>query len=141
MKPNNQPNVKLKGIEYLLLAIQSDPGNSQRHYLRRLHQYQHGKPDHYKGGTNNGYFTSESYRDVLWEDLSSEKKVKYNCFKSINSVRLWQSSEPHAYKTSRSKLFLTESGWERANNIRQKLGLERLPLRELYRSIKTRANE
>jgi len=27
MKPTNQPQVKLKGIEYLLLAIQSDPGS------------------------------------------------------------------------------------------------------------------
>ena len=41
MQPTNQPQVKLKGIEYLLLAIQADPGKSQRHYLRRLYKYQH----------------------------------------------------------------------------------------------------
>jgi hypothetical protein len=58
MKPTNQPQVKLKGIEYLLLAIQSDPGKSQRHYLRRLYQYLHGVPSHNNGGTNNSYFTS-----------------------------------------------------------------------------------
>ena len=46
MKPSNQPQVKLKGIEYLLLVIQSDPGKSQRHYLRKLYQYQHGVPSH-----------------------------------------------------------------------------------------------
>ena len=34
MEPTKQPQVKLKGIEYLLLAIQSEPGKSQRHYLR-----------------------------------------------------------------------------------------------------------
>ena len=65
MEPSNQPQVKLKGIEYLLLVIQSDPGKSQRHYLRRLYQYQHSMPSHNNGGTNNGYFTSPSYRNVL----------------------------------------------------------------------------
>jgi len=147
MKPINHPRVKLKGIEYLLLVIQSDPGKSQRHYLRRLYQYKHGVPSHNNGGTNNGYFTSDSYRNVLWYDAGQGTQVRYGCNKSVNSVFLNTSCGnryPHywyAYKTNRCEMFLTEDGWERANNIRQKLGLERLPLRELYRSIEIRANE
>ena len=102
MKPTNQPQVKLKGIEYLLLAIQSAPGKSQRHYLRRLYQYQHGVPSYNNGGTNNGYFTSESYRGVLWYDAGYAK---------------WCSA-----------MRLTSRGHKRANEVRKKLGLEPIDL-------------
>jgi len=130
MKPTKQPQVKLKGIEYLLLAIQSDPGKSQRHYLRRLYQYNHGVPSYNNGGTNNGYFTSSSYRDVLWYDDSHETQVRYGCSKSVNSVFLNTSCGnryPHYWYARRSKcsaMKLTLSGHERANKVREKLGLE-----------------
>ncbi len=130
MKPTTQPQVKLKGIEYLLLAIQSDPGKSQRHYLRRLYQYKHGVPSHNNGGTNNGYFTSESYRDVLWYDACYTAPVKYECMMSVNSVfRSYSSSKgSHAYRSKCSAMRLTSQGHERANEVRKKLGLEPINL-------------
>ena len=134
MKPTNQPQVKLKGIEYLLLVIQSDPGKSQRHYLRRLYQYQHSMPSHNNGGTNNGYFTSPSYRNVLWYDDSKGTQVRYGCTKSVNSVFLNTScgnQHPHywyAYRSKCSVMKLTLSGHERANEVRVKLGLDPINL-------------
>jgi hypothetical protein len=127
MEPTRHPKVKLKGIEYLLLAIQSDPGKSQRHYLRRLYQYQHGVPSYNNGGTNNGYFTSESYRNVLWYDDSLES-AKYRCNKSVNSM-FYRSDSclPYrfvAFKAKSCVMRLTLSGHKRANKVRKKLGLD-----------------
>ena len=129
MEPNNQPQVKLKGIEYLLLAIQSDPGTSQRHYLRRLYQYKWGVPSYNNGGTNNGYFTSQSYRGVLWYD-TSHGQVKYECMMSVNSVfRSYTSSKgSYAYRSTCSAMRLTSRGHKRANEVRKKLGLEPIDL-------------
>ena len=129
-----QPKVKLKGIEYLLLAIQSDPGKSQRHYLRRLYQYKWGVSSYNNGGNNNGYFTSPSYRNVLWYDDSKGSQVRYGCTKSVNSVFLNTSCGnryPHywyAYRSKRSAMKLTLSGHERANEVRKKLGLDPINL-------------
>ena len=130
MKPTNQPQVKLKGIEYLLLAIQSDPGKSQRHYLRRLYQYNHGVPSYNNGGTNNGYFTSQSYRGVLWYSTDYAAPVKYECMMSVNSVfRSYSSSKgSYAYKSKCSAMRLTSRGHKRANEVRKKLGLEPIDL-------------
>ena len=92
---NDQPSVKLNGIEYLLLSIQSNPGKSQRWHLRRKHMYQHGQPDYHKGGSGCGYFISPSYRNVLWEDRSSMyggTRVKYKC---------WSSSVNMMFRNSR----------------------------------------
>jgi len=129
MKPTNHPQVKLKGIEYLLLVIQSDPGKSQRHYLRRLYQYNHGVPSYNGGGTNNGYFTSQSYRGVLWYD-TSYGQVKYECMMSVNSVfRSYTSSKgSYAYRSKCSAMRLTSRGHKRANEVRKKLGLEPIDL-------------
>lgn len=64
------PNVTLTGIEYLLVCIQANPGRSQRYYLRRLYRYKHGEADPTGGSRGAGYFTSESYRGVLWYDAA-----------------------------------------------------------------------
>jgi len=125
MEPTNQPQVKLKGIEYLLLAIQSDPGKSQRHYLRRLYQYKHGVPSHNNGGTNNSYFTSPSYRNVLWYDSNNDPAyIEYKCSMSVN-MTFWNSSRGHFSRKSKcSAMRLTLAGQERANEVRRKLGLD-----------------
>ena len=123
-----QPKVKLKGIEYLLLAIQSDPGKSQRHYLRRLYQYKWGVPSYNNGGTNNGYFTSASYRNVLWYNDDHTPGVPYKCSKSVNMM-FWKSSHGHiAYRSKSSRMRLTLRGHMRANRVRKKLGLEPIDL-------------
>ena len=111
-----RPNVSLKCIEYLILSIQSNPGKGQRFHLRRLHQYQHGFEDYHSGGTNNGFFTSKSYRDVLWTDVAP-KTVEYNTYFAVNGV---------AMKPSEAQMHLTRRGWNRANEIRGKIGLSSL---------------
>jgi len=122
MVPTNKPQNTLNGIEYLLLSMQSHPGKSQRWHLRRLHMYNHGRPDYHKGGTNCGYFTSPSYRNILWHDFAV-KDVVYPCFNPVE--RPLYGVGP--YKSLRSKcaqMYLTMRGWERANQARVKIGLE-----------------
>lgn len=109
-----QPKTKLSGIEYLLVCIQSNPGKSQRYYLRRLHQYRYGYPDPYKGGSNAGYFRSPSYKNVLWVDQAE---------KNILCEAAW--SRPK-FKPKSSKMVLTKKGFNRANEARIKIGLKPL---------------
>ena len=132
-----QPKVRLNGIEYLLISIQSNPGKSQRWHLRRKYMYQHGVEDYHKGGSGCGYFSSSSYRNVLWTDRSNEDgtaQVRYGCNNSVNSVFLNTSCGnryPHygyAYRTACSQMHLTWKGWLRANEARKKIGLDPIPM-------------
>tara|TARA_B100000900_G_scaffold62342_2_gene47847 strand:- start:4800 stop:5192 length:393 start_codon:yes stop_codon:yes gene_type:complete len=119
------PKVKLNGIEYLLLSIQTHPGKSQRWHLKRKHMYQHGRPDYHKGGSGCGYFISSSYRNILWRD-HAPLDVEFPCWNPTN--RSFIAAGP--YKGLRSKsaqMHLTVRGWERANKARMKLGLEPIP--------------
>ena len=124
MLPKNQPRVKLNGIEYLLLSIQSRPGKSQRWHLRRKHMYQHGRPDYHKGGSGCGYFVSPSYRNVVWFD-ASRKDVEYTAY---NPVDGYDNTCNKATKSKCAQMHLTWDGWLRANKARQKLGLEPMPM-------------
>ena len=121
------PQVKLSGIEYLLLSIQANPGKSQRWHLKRKHMYQHGRPDFHKGGSGSGYFNSRSYRNVLWRDWAP-KPTKYECFNPVD--RIWP-----AYKSKSAQMHLTMSGWIRANEARIKLGLA--PIRASFKDSNT----
>lgn len=129
-----QPNVKLNGIEYLLLSIQSNPGKSQRWHLRRKYMYQHGQKDRHNGGSGCGYFVSPSYRDVLWHDTSQKegvRRVRYECFSSVNESYYSPSCSGYtrrSFRTKASRMHLTWSGWIRANEVRQKLGLDPIPM-------------
>ena len=109
----NRPNVSLKCIEYLLLSIQSNPGRSQRWHLKRWHQYKYNRPDFHKGGHNNGFFTSRSYRNVLWTDVAPQD-VEYP---------VWLG---HRKKSKSAQMHLTIRGWNRANEARKKIGLSPL---------------
>ena len=132
MNPANLPKNELKRIEYLLLSIQSNPGRSQRWHLKRLHLYVYSTPDHHKGGWNCGYFTSPSYRNVLWVD-AAPKEIVYQSFAAVDKV----------YPPRRSKsaqMYLTRSGWERANQVRQKLKLKPICW-SLYELPDTAANK
>ena len=120
MVPTNKPQNKLKGIEYLLLSIQSHPGKSQRFHLRRLHMYQHGRPDYYKGGTNSGYFISPSYRNILWRD-HAPLDVEFPCFVPSNPI--FSGGHGKGLRSKSAQMHLTMSGWNRANKVRAKLGL------------------
>lgn len=113
------PKVKLSGIEYLLISIQSNPGKSQRWHLRRKHMYQHGRPDRHKGGSGCGYFTSPSYRDRLWRD-EAEKTVEYVAYNPVDGM----VGHCKARKSKSAQMQLTAAGWTRANKARKKIGLE-----------------
>ena len=120
------PKVKLNGIEYLLLSIQTHPGKSQRFHLKRLHMYQHGRPDYHKGGTNCGYFRSSSYRGVVWRDLAP-KGTFYPCWVPIDGgykVSGKFGTKFGGMKSKSAEMHLTMHGWQRANKVRVKLGLE-----------------
>lgn len=116
-----QPRVKLNGIEYLLLSIQSNPGKSQRWHLRRKHMYQHGRPDWHKGGSGCGYFVSSSYRNVLWFDAATQDVI----YVASNPVDGWVFRN-RARRSKCAQMHLTRAGWARANKARLKLGLEEL---------------
>ena len=123
-RPLYQPEVKLNGIEYLLLSIQSHPGKSQRWHLRRKYMYQHGVEDYHKGGSGSGYFSSPSYRNILWSDRANEDgttQVKYGCFLSVNSMygsytgNSYGSYPRYAYRSNSSQMHLTPMGWRRGS--------------------------
>ena len=119
MTPANKPQNDLKRIEYLLLSIQANPGRSQRWHLRRLHMYVHGRADYHNGGTNCAYFNSPSYRNVLWTDIAP-KNIEYHCHHPVDGF----APGGVGMKPSCSQMHLTRSGWNRANQARQKIGLE-----------------
>ena len=123
MKPSRRPQVDLKGIEYLLLAIQTDPGKSQRHYLRRLYMYQHGCTSYNNGGANNGYFTSSSYRNIVWYDTAVQN-VFYYCMDPVDGRVKMNGKQLGGTKSKSAQMHLTPAGWLRANEARKKLGLE-----------------
>ena len=120
----DKPKVKLKGIEYLLLSIQSHPGKSQRFHLKRLHLYQHGRHDYHKGGTNCGYFISPSYRNILWRD-HAPMDVEFPCWVPSNPI--FNGGYGKGLRSKSAEMHLTESGWKRANQVRTKIGLEPIP--------------
>ena len=126
MFQTSQPNVKLNGIEYLLLSIQSNPGKSQRWHLRRKHMYLHGRPDYHKGGTGSGYFNSPSYRNILWRDRAPMDVV----FPAYNPVDgFFQKAGPcKGLRSKCAQMHLTWSGWVRANEARKKIGLDPIPM-------------
>ena len=121
MIQTTQPNVKLSGVEDLLISIQSNPGKSQRWHLRRKHMYQHGRPDWHKGGSGCGYFISPSYRDTLWWD-AARKSVEYTAYNPVDGM----TGHCKASKSKSARMYLTREGWHRANQARQKLGLDPL---------------
>ena len=109
-------NLKLSGVEYLCMKIQSNPGQSKRYYLRQKNIYQHGSD--YSNGANgmSGYFRPGCFYDCyLWYDTAPDT-VK---------VKDWLGRV--GYQPRSCQMQLTRYGWKRANIARQKLGLEPLP--------------
>jgi hypothetical protein len=105
----------LTGVEYLLICMQANSGQSQAYYLRRLAIYTLGlRKFNFLGSPSNigvGYFNNSSrYKDVLWSDLAP-KDVKYE---------VWCGQKLRAKK---SQMHLTTAGWNRANSARAKIGL------------------
>ena len=104
-------NQTIKCIDFLLLSMLENPGQSQRFHTRRLHLWQHGTEDHHSGGTNIAYFNNKKYyRDILFTDVS-RKTVKYDAYFGTKM------------KSRNSQMHLTIRGFNRANQLRIKLGL------------------
>ena len=104
-------NQTIKCIDYLLLSILENPGQSQRFHTRRLHLWQHNIEDTHSGGTNIAYFNNrEYYRDILFTDVSPQT-VKYDSYFGPQT------------KSKHSQIHLTITGFNRANKLRNKLNL------------------
>ena len=104
-------NHKIKCIDFLLLSILENPGQSQRFHTRRLFKWQHGVEDHHSGGTNIAYFNNRKYyRDILFTDVS-RKTVEYDSYFGTKM------------KSRNSQMHLTPAGFDRANKLRIKLDL------------------
>ena len=104
-------NHKIKCIDFLLLSMLENPGQSQRFHTRRLHLWQHNTEDHHSGGTNIAYFNNKKYyRDILFTDVSPQTVEYYSYF------------GPQT-KSKQSQIHLTPAGFEKANKLRIKLDL------------------
>ncbi len=102
---------KIKCIDFLLLSMLENPGQSQRFHTRRLFKWQHGIEDHHSGGTNIAYFNNRKYyRDILFTDVS-RKTIKY------------YSAWGDRMKSRNSQMHLTPAGFGRANKLRVKMNL------------------
>ncbi len=105
---------KIKCIDFILLSILENPGQSQRFHTRRLFKWQHGIEDHHSGGTNIAYFNNKKYyRDILFTDVS-RKTVKYDSYFGTQ------------IKSRNSQMHLTPVGFDRANKLRIKLELPKI---------------
>lgn len=105
-------NHKISCIDFLLLSILENPGQSQRFYTRRLFKWQHGFEDHLSGGTNIAFFNNkEHYRDILFTDVAP-KTVPY-----------WNNIYGELFKSKQSQIHLTPVGFARANKTRIKMNL------------------
>ena len=111
-KPNRIfRNLEISCIDFLLLSILENPGQSQRFHTRRLFKWQHGFEDHHSGGTNIAYFNNkEYYRDILFTDVSPQN-VEYDSYFGTKT------------KSKQSQIHLTVPGFNRANKLRVKMGL------------------
>ena len=105
-------NQTIKCIDFLLLSILENPGQSQRFHTRRLHLWQHNTEDTHSGGTNIAYFNNKKYyRDILFTDVSQKTIPYYNAIYG------------DLLKSKQSQIHLTPVGFDRANKLRIKLGL------------------
>ena len=105
-------NHKISCIDFLLLSILENPGQSQRFHTRRLFKWQHGIEDHHSGGTNIAFFNNkEHYRDILFTDVAP-KTVPY-----------WNNIYGELFKSKQSQIHLTPVGFARANKTRIKMNL------------------
>ena len=105
---------RIKCIDFLLLSMLENPGQSQRFHTRRLFKWQHGTEDHHSGGTNIAYFNNRKYyRDILFTDVS-RKTVKVDSYFGTKM------------KSRNSQMHLTIRGFNRANQLRIKLGLPQI---------------
>ena len=108
-------NHKISCIDFILLSILENPGQSQRFHTRRLFKWQHGFEDHHSGGTNIAYFNNkEYYRDILFTDVAP-KTVPY-----------WNNIYGELFKSKQSQIHLTPAGFDRANKLRIKLDLPQI---------------
>ena len=109
-------NLKLSGVEYLCMVMQSNPGQSKRYYLKRKNTYQNGSDPSGGGNGMTGYFQPGCFYDgYLWNNYSSHSYIRKDWRGRRKSVPI--SCQMH----------LTQYGWKRANIARKKLGLETLP--------------
>lgn len=104
------PTLALSNIEYICLLMRFHPGESQRWYLRRLHQYRFGTPG--LGSFCAMYFSRRHrYRGYLFTDFAlSTRREQKDCPLS----RLIPAQ---------SEMRLTTAGFAYAQRAMSKIGL------------------
>ena len=113
------PNLKLSGVDYLCLKMQSNPGQSKRYYLRQKNIYQKGSDPSNGGSGMTGYFQPGCFYDEnLWSDWSDTKVRRKD----------WIGNT--VYHPKSCQMHLTRKGWDHANKARQKIGLKPLPFND-----------
>ena len=113
----NPVNLKLSGVDYLCLKMQSNPGQSKRYYLKQKNIYQNGSDPSNGGSGMAGYFQPGCFYDEnLWTDCSSSGTW------NVSKRKDWMGRT--VYQPKKCRMYLTRKGWARANKARQKLGLE-----------------
>ena len=113
-------NLKLSGVDYLCLKMQSNPGQSKRYYLRQKNIYQRGSDPSNGGSGMTGYFQPGCFYDEnLWSDCSD--------YRPGHDVKRKDWMGRTVYQPKSCQMHLTRKGWNRANEARKKLGLEPLP--------------
>jgi hypothetical protein len=112
VQKNTPKNLKLNGVDYLVLKLYLNPGCSQRFLRRELNKYKNG-PTRTSSDNYGMYFRRNSrYRDVLWTDLAHTSVWDHMPFGTS-----W------ARKPKKSELYLTTKGHARALDIIDRLGV------------------
>ena len=109
-------NLKLSGVDYLCMKMQSNPGQSKRYYLRHKNIYQNGSDPSNGCSGMTGYFQPGCFYDLnLWYDTAP------------NTVKVKDWMGRVGYQPKSCQMHLTRKGWDRANEARKKLGLDPIP--------------
>ena len=107
-------NLKLNGVEYILLKIYGNPGCSQRFLRSELNRYKNG-PEYTSSENYAMYFRRCSrYRDRFWTDVAPADVVDHMPWSGT-----WEYRKP-----KRSQMMLTIEGHRRVQEIIVKLGLK-----------------
>ena len=110
-------DLKLSGVEYLCLKMQSNPGKSKRYYLKQKNIYQHGSDPSNGANGMSGYFRPGCFYDEnLWSDCSADRPGH------VSKRKDWRGRT--VYQPKSCRMYLTAKGWARANKVRISLGLE-----------------
>lgn len=117
---NRPRNLRLNNVEYLLIKIAANPGQSQRFFRKALYNYRNGFQSYNTGDSYGQYFRvlnrweKQRYMNVLWKDVAP---------KDVADPMVSPWGIRGKMKPKRSQIFLTNVGYRRLGEVRRKLGI------------------